>query len=147
MRFRACPLTLALLIVLAPATAQSADCSSDLDLVADQLQALDMAAQSGPTLPARSGRAITQNRMATASQNAYSATLPQADVTPSGAEGRRAGHPAVTDAEGGWTPGPTNIFARAQSAWQAARAADSRSDEVGCLRELADARQLIETLN
>lgn len=147
MRFHACPLTLALLIVLAPATAQSADCSNDLNLVADQLQALDMTAQSGPTLPARSARAITENRMATASQNAYSTTLPQAEVTPNGAEGRLAAHPAAMDAEGSWTSGPANIFARAQSAWQAARAADARSDEAGCLRELADARQLLETLN
>lgn len=137
-------LAAALLLVPVSASAQSADCKAGLDQIASQLEALSPTANSRAKVgvsAALSGRTITLNRMATASQNPETASLVPADRAPSGAEGRLP-EPTAKPANAG----SAHAIALAQSAWQVAMANHARGNEAGCQRELADARSKLDSI-
>lgn len=136
------PFLLAGALIVAPVatTVQAADCGADLTKVTEQLHAASLKAGNvAAPQGARSGWVITWNRMATASENAYAATLPPADVAPTGVTAATADHP-------GWATGAANTLARARDSVQAATAAHARGDEALCTREIADARDLLAKL-
>jgi hypothetical protein len=147
MKLKTYLLASALLLAPASAMAQAADCGADIDALTEQLNAAS--AKAGITDPAAgqgapSGWALTWNRMATASQNANASTL-ASGVEPSGAEGRtdESAEPATPV---DWA-GEGNTLARARDSLQAARAAHARGDEAGCQRQVADARQLLDSVS
>jgi hypothetical protein len=136
-----------LALVPVSASAQNADCSADLNRVTSQLESMSKTVASHAKIgvsAAVSGYAITANRMATASTNAASATLSPTDHAPSGAEGMLPQTAAAQTGGGG--ADRAIILARAQSAWQAALADHVRGNEAGCAREIADARNELNSI-
>ncbi len=149
MNVKTCLLASALLAVPASAMAQAGDCGSNISTIADQIDAAGTKAgvsEPGTAQGTPSGWAVTWNRMATASQNANSATLGSGAVPPSGAEGRTAGS-GEPGAPADWANATANTLARARDSLQAARAANARGDEASCQRQVADAQQLLDSMS
>lgn len=133
---------LASALLLVPVAAQAADCGSQITQISNQLDAtrakLGVPAQAQVPQRTHSGWAITWNRMATAEQNAWSASLPPADVSPTGTED------AVVSEHQAFATGKAHTLMQVQDSLQTAQAAHARGDDAACQRELADAQQLLQ---
>lgn len=137
----------ALLLVPVSASAQTADCKAALDQVTSQLEGLSTTANNHTKIGVSavlSGRGMTWNRMATATQDPHSASLVPADRGPGGAEGLLPQAKAKPAKPGGVDPAIK--LALAQSAWQTALADHTRGNEAGCQRQLAYATSELKSI-